>query len=97
VTAGAGYQLGDLYKAAIDKDLLVVGGDSKTVGLGGYLTGGGHSPLGAVFGLAVDNIVEIQMVTPTGDLVTANECLNSDLFWAMKGVCYESDYGHYLL
>jgi FAD/FMN-containing dehydrogenase len=67
--------------------VLVTAGDSPTVGLGGYLTSGGHSPVGAKHGLAVDNVVEMQIVTPGGDLLTANECQNEDLFWAMKGVC----------
>lgn len=66
-----------------------------SVGLGGWLTGGGHSPVGALYGLGVDNVLEMQIVTPTGDLVTANECQNPDLFWAFRGVSCLSDYKFY--
>lgn len=57
------------------------------MGLGGYLTGGGHSPLSAMFGLAVDQILEMQVVLASGEIVTANQVKHSDLFWAMRGVC----------
>ena len=56
------------------------------MGLGGYLTGGGHSPLSAMFGLAVDQVLEMEVVLASGDIVTANEAQHSDLFWAMRGV-----------
>jgi FAD/FMN-containing dehydrogenase len=51
------------------------------------LTGGGHSPLSAKFGLAVDQVLEMEVVLASGDIVTANEAVNADLFWAMRGVC----------
>ena len=66
--------------------MLVVGGAEPSVGVGGYMTGGGHSPLGVKFGLAVDNVLEMEVVLPLGEVTTANECQNSDIFWAMKGV-----------
>jgi FAD/FMN-containing dehydrogenase len=47
--------------------------------------GGGHSVLGPTVGLAADNIVEVSVVTPAGDVVVANECQNSDVFWAVRG------------
>ena len=64
-----------------------MGGNSATVGVGGYLTGGGHSALSATYGLAADQVLEMEMVTPGGDILTLNECQNEDLFWAMRGVC----------
>ena len=30
------------------------------------------------------------MVTPQGEIVTANECKNKDLFWALRGVSFPS-------
>ena len=56
-----------------------------TVGLGGYITGGGHSLLAPHYGLAIDQVLELEMVTPKGEIITANECQNQDLFWAMRG------------
>ena len=54
--------------------------------MGGYLTGGGHSPLSHIYGLGAEQVYEVEMVTPTGEIVIANECQNSDLFWAVRGV-----------
>jgi len=54
--------------------------------MGGYMTGGGHGALGPTYGMAADEVLEIDMVTPGGDIITANECQNRDLFWAMRGV-----------
>lgn len=64
----------------------MVGGTSKSVSVGGYLTGGGHSILSPRYGLGADNVLELEVVTPMGDILTANECQNEDLFWAMRGV-----------
>jgi FAD/FMN-containing dehydrogenase len=38
-----------------------------------------------VYGLGVDRVVQFKVVTPDGVYRTANECLNSDLFWALRG------------
>lgn len=75
----------DLNYAAHLQNLTIVSGGSGTVGLGGYLTGGGHSALSSTYGLASDQVLEMEVVTPNGDIVIANECQNQDLFWAMRG------------
>lgn len=86
VTLGAGEDWGDMYAAAHAHNLTSVGGTGDTIGLGGYLTGGGHSPLSAKLGLAVDQVLEMEVVLPSGDIVIANEVMNKDIFWAMRGV-----------
>ncbi|ODA76962.1 hypothetical protein RJ55_07479 [Drechmeria coniospora] len=85
VTVGAGNQMYDIYVATARYNKTIVGGGGKSVGVGGYLSGGGHSILGARYGLGADNVLEMQLVTPGGDIVTANEDQHSDLFWAMRG------------
>ncbi|KAE8150012.1 hypothetical protein BDV25DRAFT_172486 [Aspergillus avenaceus] len=81
-----GYIWGDLYAEAFDRKLIVVGAQDWTVGiLGGYLQGGGHSPASRDFGLAVDQVLELQVVLASGELVTANACENRDLFFALRG------------
>lgn len=37
------------------------------------------------FGMGADNILEATIVTPGGDLLTANECQNEDIYWAIRG------------
>ncbi|KAK0628601.1 hypothetical protein B0T17DRAFT_523189 [Bombardia bombarda] len=85
VTVAGGVQMMGLYTALNPLNQTVVGGNGRTVSVGGYLTGGGHGLLSARYGLGADQVLEMEVVTPTGDIVTANECQNTDLFWAMRG------------
>lgn len=78
----------DLYTAADKYNATIVGGGAKSVGVGGYFTGGGHGALSANYGLASDNVLEVELVTPDGKVVVANEDQNTDLFWALRGVSY---------
>lgn len=65
---------------------MVVGGEGLTVGYsGGYLQGGGHSPLSSILGMGADHVLEYQVVTGDGRFVTASSSQNSDLFWALRG------------
>ncbi|KAI5460548.1 hypothetical protein BGZ63DRAFT_405016 [Mariannaea sp. PMI_226] len=85
ITAGAGSQMYDLYSFTDKFNETIVGGGGKSVGLGGYITGGGHSILAPRYGLAADQVLQMELVTPGGDILTVNEKQHSDLFWAMRG------------
>ncbi|KAK4145731.1 uncharacterized protein C8A04DRAFT_26476 [Dichotomopilus funicola] len=85
VTVGGGMQMGELYDALDSIGQTVVGGGAKSVAVGGYVSGAGHSVLSSTHGLAADQVLEIEAVTPDGEIVTANECQNQDLFWALRG------------
>jgi FAD/FMN-containing dehydrogenase len=56
----------------------------KGVGVGGFNLGGGYGNKSNQFGLAIDNIQAIEVVLPTGEIVTANAESNADLFLALK-------------
>ena len=86
VTAGAASNVKDIYFNLDQHNLTAVDGMGPEVTMGGYLTGGGHSPISNIFGLGSDQVYEVEMVTPTGEIITANECQNTDLFWAVRGV-----------
>lgn len=86
ITAAAGHRMFEIYDAAAVHNSMIVGGEDPDVGLGGYLTGGGHSLISGHYGLAADNILEFEVVTPAGDVVTLNQCSNTDLFFAFRGV-----------
>lgn len=49
------------------------------------MQGGGHGPWTTVKGMAADTVLELEVVTAAGDIVTANADTNSDLFWALRG------------
>lgn len=64
VTIGAGIQLKELYAAALARRKTLVAGFSNTVGAaGGYILGGGHSPLSPWKGMASDNALQFTVVT----------------------------------
>ncbi|KAI1764433.1 FAD-binding domain-containing protein [Hypoxylon sp. FL1150] len=85
VTVGGGAQVGYILDELLKINQTIVGGNSKTVSVGGYISGGGHSPLAPFYGLGVDQVLEMEVVTPRGDITIANECQNQDLFWALRG------------
>ncbi|KAJ7121248.1 FAD-binding domain-containing protein [Mycena crocata] len=86
VTVGAGVQNTQMFEFADAHNVTVPGGACPTVGTaGGYLQGGGHSWLSNIHGLAVDRVLEFEVVTPSGQHLFANACQNSDLFFALRG------------
>ncbi|KAJ9260319.1 CAZyme family AA7 [Paecilomyces variotii] len=86
VKVGAGVQIFEVNEAAHAQSLVVVGGNCQTVGIaGGYSQGGGHGQLASQFGLAADQVLEWEVVTADGDLVTASPSENADLYWALAG------------
>lgn len=86
VTIAAGHTWGEVYAEAKRKGVSVVGGYTDTVGIAGFLSNGGHGELSAKYGFGADMVLQIELVTADGQYVTANECQNSDIFWAMRGV-----------
>jgi FAD/FMN-containing dehydrogenase len=86
VTVGAGHVWGEVYAEGRRRGLSVVGGYSDTVGVAGFLSNGGHGEMSAKYGFGADMVLQIELVTAAGQHITANECQNSDIFWAMRGV-----------
>ncbi|KAL4862754.1 hypothetical protein BDV12DRAFT_202744 [Aspergillus spectabilis] len=83
---GAGVQGHEAMAAAYAHDSVVVTGDCQSISLaGGYTQGGGHGQLASRFGLAADQVVEWEVVTASGEVVTASPGQNADLFWALCG------------
>jgi FAD/FMN-containing dehydrogenase len=65
--------------------LATTGATVSTVGVPGYTLGGGTGHLARTHGLAVDNLLAVDVVTADGELVHASENENTDLFWALRG------------
>ncbi|ROW06836.1 hypothetical protein VMCG_04033 [Cytospora schulzeri] len=83
---GSGAQAYEIYAACHAHNVTCIGGEGKTVGVtGGYIQGGGHSPMSSMYGLAADQALSFEVVTSNGRFVTANESQNTDLFWALRG------------
>jgi hypothetical protein len=86
VKVGAGVQFLEAYPFAQSKGLVVVGGNCPTVGIaGGYSQGAGHGTFASRFGLAADQVLEWEVVTADGKLLTSTPEKNKDLYWALSG------------
>ncbi|XP_033726808.1 VAO-type flavoprotein oxidase VAO615-like [Pecten maximus] len=99
VSVGAGSTWLKVYTKLDAHDRVVVGGSAHTVTVGGYTLGGGHSPMSRMFGLAVDNLLEVELVLADGSKAVAsadgteitspdgnvNKTTDSGLFWASRG------------
>lgn len=81
----AGATSGDLAGTANAHGLALTTGDTHSVGMGGLVTGGGIGFMVRKYGLAIDSLTEAQVVTASGDIVTASETEHPDLFWAIRG------------
>ncbi|KAL2840028.1 hypothetical protein BJX68DRAFT_279147 [Aspergillus pseudodeflectus] len=83
-TYGPGGIFGDIYDYFLQWNRTVVGARLSGVGTGLALSGG-LSFLSTQYGLACDSFRELEVVTPTGEIVTASEHVNPDLFFALRG------------
>ncbi|KAG0578435.1 hypothetical protein M758_4G020400 [Ceratodon purpureus] len=83
---GSGWRLGPLFLALWNAGKVTIpGGNCPTVGVAGHALGGGWGFSSRKFGMVSDNILEAQLVTANGTLVTANANQNSDLYFALRG------------
>jgi len=86
VSVEAGAIWGRVYHEVMVKaGRYVQGGGCLTVGVGGFVNGGGFGSLSKAFGTAGGSLIEAEVVTAGGEVRIANDCTNPDLFWALKG------------
>lgn len=85
VRIGPGARWGDVAVALQPHGLALTSGDTKHVGVGGLTLGGGFGWLVREYGLSIDNLVSVEIVTAAGETVTASNDENSELFWAIRG------------
>ncbi len=85
VTFGVGVRNRQLNAALPPHQVGLPEGRCPDVGLGGYVLGGGFGFTTRSLGIACDHLIETQVATASGDLLTCNSGENSDLFWACRG------------
>ena len=86
VRAQGGALWGDVDHESQAFGLATPGGVVSTTGIAGLTLGGGsQSWLIRKYGNSADNLVSADVVTANGELVTANDRENADLFWALRG------------
>ncbi|MFF2192507.1 FAD-binding oxidoreductase [Streptomyces sp. NPDC058157] len=85
VRAQAGVRLGELDRETQAFGLAVPAGIVTTTGLAGLTLGGGIGWLMRKYGLTVDQLLSVDMVTADGSFLTASEKENAELFWGIRG------------
>src|SRR3954468_7400588 len=83
VEAGAEWQ--DVTVPAAEHGLAGLAGSAPDVGVVGYTLGGGMGWLARRYGLSANSVVAVEIVTPDGELVRADQRHEPDLFWAVCG------------
>jgi FAD/FMN-containing dehydrogenase len=85
VRAQAGVLLGELDRETQAFGLAVPSGIVTHTGLSGLALGGGINWLMRKYGLTIDQLLSVDLVTAEGELVKASETENPDLFWGVRG------------
>jgi FAD/FMN-containing dehydrogenase len=80
-----GTLLGGLDRGAAAHGLGTTAGFVSHTGVGGLTLGGGQGRLQRKFGLTIDNLRGVEIVTADGTLRRANKDENPDLYWAVRG------------
>ena len=83
--AQAGVLLGELDRETQAFGMAVPAGIVTHTGLAGLTLGGGIGWIMRKYGLTVDNLASVDVVTADGEFVKASENENADLFWGVRG------------
>ena len=81
----AGVLLGELDKETQAFGLAVPSGIVTHTGVAGLTLGGGIGWIMRKYGLSVDQLVSVDLVTAEGEFVKASADENADLFWGVRG------------
>ena len=82
---GGGAHLSQLDEATQQAGLACPVGVIGHTGVGGLTLGGGMGRLQRKYGLTIDNLLGVDMVTADGQVIQADEHQNSELFWGVRG------------
>jgi hypothetical protein len=84
VTVGAGCKLKPLQDSLTAQALQLPLGNG-IIAVGGFMQGAGYGSTARADGMNADNVLEVRIMLGDGQIVTASETKNHDLWWAVRG------------
>src|SRR6056297_540705 len=77
--------LADVDRATQSHGLAVPVGINSTTGIAGLTLGGGFGWITRKYGLTIDNLRSVRLITAAGRKLTVDAASHPDLFWAIRG------------
>ncbi|MEX2126088.1 MAG: FAD-dependent oxidoreductase [Woeseia sp.] len=84
-TVAGGSLLGELDRESMAHGLVTTAGTVSHTGVSGLTLGGGFGRVARRFGLALDNVEAVDIVSADGQLRHASAEENEELFWGVRG------------
>ncbi|WP_221796581.1 FAD-binding oxidoreductase [Oceanobacter mangrovi] len=84
-TIGAGYRFYQLTPLLAKHDRMIAHGTCATVGLAGYIQGGGWGPWTRKYGMGCERLIGATLVLGNGTVVEVSEESHPELLWALRG------------
>lgn len=85
VEVGGGALLGDLDRATVSRGYVVPAGVISHTGVAGLTLGGGMGWTSRRFGLSIDNLLGVEIVTADGSVRWVDDSTDGELFWGIRG------------
>jgi FAD/FMN-containing dehydrogenase len=85
VRAQGGVNWGEFNRATQLHGLATTGGAVGSTGIAGLTLGGGFGYLMGKYGYTIDNLTSVELVTADGQVLTASNNENAELFWGLRG------------
>lgn len=83
--ATGGVLLGQIDKETAPHELVTPLGTVSHTGVGGLTLGGGFGRVARKFGMSIDNLESVDIVTADGKLLHASAKENPELYWGVRG------------
>ncbi|KAL2862546.1 FAD-binding oxidoreductase [Aspergillus lucknowensis] len=85
ITVGGAATYQQTYEPMYRAGMMMAMGNAPCVGVVGAALGGAVGMWQGLYGVGIDSLVSVRLVTATGDLVVASQTENAELFWAIRG------------